>query len=672
MSSRTLAGKLSLIALASVSELALASIAHAQQPVAVELPGIEVTAPSKPRRASQTTGGTERATVATTSSNVQPQEAVVSPSAIVTPNENVASSVTVITGQELQQQQRRTVPDALQSVPGLNVVQTGGPGGLTSVFMRGTNSNQVKVLIDGIDASDPSSPAGAFDFGQLTTGDVARIEVLRGPQSGLYGADAVGGVISIITKKGEGPAKVTGYVEGGSFGTFNQAAGVSGSEGRFNYAFNATHLRSMNTPVTPSDALLPGERANDNTYDNQTYSTRLGYDFSRRFEVNFVARYTDAKLGYTADSFPPPLYSGVPNALRSYQDFQQFLTRGEAVWSPFGDVFKNYFSVAYNDVSRSSIDPTSTSAARFDGDRIKADWRGVITLAPGQTIMLGLEQQKDSAKTSAIDTDESNRAAYVEFQSQIARQFFLNANVRYDDNEVFGGHETWRIAPAYIVPGTNTKLKGSIGTAFKAPTLNQRYDPTYGNAGLLPEESTGWDVGFEQPFLNEKIRVGLTYFHNDITNLIQNIPFFPYSYENVGQATTKGYEAFAAFQITTRLSLRADYTYTDAFDDDTGERLLRRPRHKLGGTVLWQPTDPLTLSTTVIFLGDRMDFGRYASSASEAPDYTLVNLAAEYKLNDRVAVFGRIDNLLDEKYQDPLGWERPGFGVYGGLRFTSR
>ena len=152
------------------------------------------------------------------------------------------------------------MPDALANVPGLNIVQSGGPGGQTSVFMRGTNSNQVKVLIDGIDVSDPSNPNRSFDFGQLLTADIERIEVLRGPQSGLYGADAIGGVISIITKKGEGPPKATATVEGGSFGTFNQTASLSGGDQRSNYAFTAAHFRAASTPVTPLELLPPGRQ----------------------------------------------------------------------------------------------------------------------------------------------------------------------------------------------------------------------------------------------------------------------------------------------------------------------------------------------------------------------------------------------------------------------------
>jgi vitamin B12 transporter len=215
----------------------------------VQLPVISVTTPPP-----------SRPTISAASNSV-----VVSPTTIPTPSYQSASSTTVITEADIESHQYRTVPDALSLVPGLNIVQTGGPGGQTSVFIRGTNSNHVKVLIDGIDASDPSNPNQSFDLGQLLTGDIARIEVLRGPQSGLYGSDAIGGVISITTKQGSGPPRVTATVEGGSFGTFNQRLGFGGSQENFNYIFNVQHFRSTDTPVTPLNQLAPGEhRNNDN------------------------------------------------------------------------------------------------------------------------------------------------------------------------------------------------------------------------------------------------------------------------------------------------------------------------------------------------------------------------------------------------------------------------
>ena len=287
---------------------------------------------------------------------------------------------------------------------GAERLQTGGPGGQTSVFMRGTNSNHVKVFIDGIDAGDPSSPNGAFDFAHLLTGDIERIEVLRGPQSGLYGSDAIGGVISITTKSGEGPPKVTALVEGGSFGTFNQNAGVSGSQGNFDYAFNVLHYRSTNIPVTPLNLLAPGVRRNNDSYNNWTYSANLGAKVTDDLSVWLIGRYTQAKVGFTGDdflNFVPP----APEALQDTQVNHNAYTRAEAVWLPFDGSFKNVFGVSYTNLWNRSIDPNADSFFTTPlvsppttnlGQRTKFDWRGEAKVAPGQTVVLGLEHQKES------------------------------------------------------------------------------------------------------------------------------------------------------------------------------------------------------------------------------------------------------------------------------------
>ena len=218
------------------------------------------------------------------------QSVVVTATRIPTPELEIASSVTVVTAEEIAARQIRTLPDLLKEVPGLNVVQSGGPGGQTSVFMRGTNSNHTKVLIDGIDVSDPSSPNASFDFGQLLTQDIQKVEVLRGPQSGLYGSDAIGGVINVITKSGSGPPQVSGSLEGGSFDTFNQVAHVSGSLDQFHYAATIDHLHSGATAVTPLDYLPPGQQRIDDAYDNLTTSTKLGFDVTEHFDLGLVAR----------------------------------------------------------------------------------------------------------------------------------------------------------------------------------------------------------------------------------------------------------------------------------------------------------------------------------------------------------------------------------------------
>ncbi len=266
---------------------------------------------------------------------------IISATGVPTPAEQIANSVTIVTAKEIEDEQHRTVPDALSLVPGMNIVQTGGPGGQTSVFMRGTNANHVKVLIDGIDVSDSSNATNRFDFGQLLTGDIERIEVLRGPQSGLYGSDAIGGVISIITKKGEGPLKVTAMTEGGSFGTLNQTLSASGSQSIFNYAFNVSHYRSTETPVTPLNLLPPGELRINDSYDNLTLSTKLGADINEHLSLNYVGRYTNSSYHFTGDTFDPVTFVSFPAPSQSLQLVHQYFTRGEVVTSLFDGRWKN-------------------------------------------------------------------------------------------------------------------------------------------------------------------------------------------------------------------------------------------------------------------------------------------------------------------------------------------
>ncbi len=613
------------------------------------------------------------------SAPVQLPTIVVSPTGVPTPIDQVASSVTVITAADIEREQRRTVPDALSTVPGLNVVQSGGPGGQTSVFMRGTNSNHVKVLIDGIDVSDPSNPNRSFDLGQLLTADIERIEVLRGPQSGLYGADAIGGVISIITKKGEGPPKITGTIEGGTFGTANQTASLSGSQSRFNYAFNVAHFHSNDTPVTPPELLPPGRLAIGDWYDNWTYSTKLGAEVSDNVAFNYVARYTDAKLKFTGDEFDLATFKNVPAAMQSTQVVHQFFTRGEAVVSLFDDRFKNYFGINYTNHWNWNKAPDPALPNVNQGDRTKFDYRGVAFLAPGLTLVTGAEQETETLQTAKVSAENGNKAAYVEMQAENAKRFFLVANARVDDNDAFGSHQTFRVAPAVIIPVTETKLKASFGTGFKAPTLNQLFVDFpefnfFANPNLKPEESRGYDAGLEQPLFNDRVRFGATFFHNDLTNLI-NVFFDPLRLRstliNIDKARTEGVEAFASVIVTEHLRLRADYTYTNAVNAKTDEELLRRPRNKASVTAIWNPIERLTLSTTVLLVGEWADVDRATFDRVTQPGFVVVNVAGNYAVNDNVTAFARIDNLFDERYQDPNGFLRPGIGIFGGIRLTN-
>jgi vitamin B12 transporter len=623
---------------------------------------------------------------------------VVSPTATPTPVDQVASSITVITAQDIERDHIETVPNALRMVPGLNVVQTGGPGGQTAVFMRGTGSQHVKVLIDGIDVGDPSVSNGAFDYAHLLTGDIERIEILRGPQSGLYGSDAIGGVISIITKKGDGPPRVTASFEGGSMRTLNQTVRLSGSQNRFNYAFNVLHVRAGSVPVTPLDLLAPEEQRNNDSYDNWTYSTKLGAAVTDDVTINLIGRYTDARHYFTGDNgvlFPP-----VPTAFQEKQVNHDLYTRAETVWSTFGGRFVNYFDVDYTNQRLWVSDPNADSFAPFGsvpppnknvGERVKGSWRGEATLAPGHMLVLGLEDERQFLRTTSTATaageqlytkeQTGNKAGFVELQSRFADRVFIVANVRYDDNASFGPHTTWRVAPAFLVPVTDTKLKGSYGTGFKAPTLTELFvnNPSFGqiaNPALRPEISTGYDYGFEQPLFDNRFRFGATYFRNKISDLINFSPLtaFTFTYINVGRAEAHGVEAFVSAAVTQQLTLRGDYTFTHTEDLDTGLGLLRRPSHKESASAIWTPLEQLTLSTTVVHVGTWVDTNRDTAvfvPRLDAKPYTIVNLAANYDIDKNVTVFAHIDNLFNDRYQVPVGFLQPGFGVFGGIRVTA-
>ncbi|HVN46404.1 MAG TPA: TonB-dependent receptor [Steroidobacteraceae bacterium] len=600
-----------------------------------------------------------------------PESVVVSATRVATPAAEVASSVTVITSADIEARQERTISEVLKDVPGLNVVQTGGAGGVTSVFMRGTNSNHTKVLIDGIDVSDPSNANGAFDFGQLLTADIERIEVLRGPQSGLYGSDAIGGVINIVTRSGAGPATLGAGVEGGSFDTFNQAARLSGSQEGLHYSVNATHFHAGATPVTPLDLLPPGEARNDDYDDNLTLSTKLGYDIAPHFDLGLVARYTDIHLHTTGEDYPPPDFTGVPAAAQTTAATDEYFMRltGHAV--SFEGVLDQTLGLAYSHLRTSTVQP-QTPAGLNTGERRKADWQGNLKLAAQTTLVLGAEYERDEIE-EPITASLHISSGFAELQSQLGAHLYSALNVRYDDNSRFGGKTTWRVAPVWV-PANDTRLKASIGTGFKAPTLSELYQSFppffFANPDLRPETSTGWDAGFEQGVLHGAVRFGATYYHNRIHDLITT-DLTGTTYANIGEATTEGVESFVAWQPAAILTLRLDYTYTEATDEVLHEELLRRPKHK--GTVLaqWQATGAWQLSVDVLAVSGWVDGNRdFSIPRLDAPGYTTVNVASRYDLNAHLSVFGRIENLLDRHYENPVGFLQPSIGAYAGIRVT--
>jgi vitamin B12 transporter len=595
---------------------------------------------------------------------------VVTATRIPTPESQVASSITVVTAADIVLKQEQTLPDVLKDVPGLNIVQTGGPGGQTSVFMRGTNSNHVKVFVDGIDVSDPSNPNASFDFAQFLTPDIERLEVLRGPQSGLYGSDAIGGVINIITKSGEGPTHFNAGIEGGSFGTFNQSAGVAGSTGPFHYSTNIEHFRSDDTPVTPLNLLAPGEKRIDDNYDNVTASTKLGLDVTDNFDLGLVGRYSNTHLGTTGDNFAT--FPAFPDSAQSQSATLQYYTRGTGHLSLMDGFLEQTLGVAYSSISSSDFSPDGPFTSYYSGDRLKVDWQGKLHFSDAEILIFGAEHEHDEIRLP-ISAGTSIESGYADLQSNLFENFYDTVSLRLDSNDRFGDKFTYRIAPTYLIPATGTKLKGSVGTGFKAPTLSEMFQnfPSsnfFGNPNLKPESSLGYDFGFEQSVLEDKVQFGATYYHNDITNLITNNATFT-SYANVGKATTYGIEAFLSYRPIDPVTLRLDYTYTRAKDDIAHQDLLRRPKNKVNFDARWQATEALSFDANLLYLGSWADGNRdFSIPYLDAPGYVTVDIAANYDVTEQLTVCTRITNLAGENYQDPTGFLRPGRGFFGGIK----
>lgn len=625
-----------------------------------------------------------------TGSPQEMDDLVVSATRLATPRRQVASSVSVITAEDIQRRQFRSVSGALRSVPGLHVVRSGGPGQQTSVFMRGSNSNHTLVLIDGIEATDPSSPAGAVDFSNLVLDNIERIEVVRGPQSTLYGSDAIGGVIHITTRRGEGDLHGAAKLEGGSDSTFNQQASVAGSNERINYSFGVTHTDTDGDSVTPS-RLRNGASAEDDNYENWTTSAKIGMEVTDTVELNLVGRYIDSDT-----DLDPELESfgfGTTEDRDAKLDQTEYLLRGEAKAQLLDGLWDATFSTSYtnfdrdNKNDRQSANETLTRT-NFEGDKLKFELKNDFYVHDEHTLTLGVETEKEEMDSGGFSdfggfivgeetgADARNSAVYAQDQFSVGDSLFGTAGMRFDDHDGFGTEVTYRVAPVYVHGKTGTRLKASVGTGFKAPTLFQtdgftpnNFGSFYrGNPNLDPEESFGWEVGIEQALWGERINLGVTWFKSDIDDLMQVVfdQFLNSTYENIDEADIHGAEAFIHATPFDPLTVRLDYTYTDAEDDDTGDRLLRRPKHKLDMDVGYRPVPKASINLALNLVSDYADISRESGNTINGDDYVVLAVTAEYDINRQWRVFGRVENLTDEHYEPADGFQESDRGVFAG------
>jgi vitamin B12 transporter len=599
----------------------------------------------------------QEATPTPSSSEAEAESVVVSATRFDIPLDQSPASASVITSQDIQQKQIQRVSDALRDPPGLSVVQTGTAGQLTSVFIRGLRSEHTQVLLDGIPINQGLQ--GAFNFADITTDDIDRIEVVRGPQSTIYGPRALAGVIQIFTKQGTGTPGVMLAAEGGSYDTFCEWGQSDGKIDGFDYSVGASRLDTDNA------------RPNNN-YRNTAAIADVGWSPNAQLRIGSLFTYSVSDTGN-------------PNTIFDPRPIDHFLTERWLIgphidWKPT-EWWDHKFIFSY-DHERQINDPNEdgfVGATRALFERTQIDYQNNLRPTSWLTLTSGFYYSEVNAgeerpfvlfgPTFISDLTEEV-AGFVQTTLTPIKNLIFVAGGRFDHFNQFGGVWTYRFAGSYKIEKTNTVLHSSVGTGFSPPSSQ---DKIFGNNfGLKPERDLGWDIGIRQELWSGRVSSGLTYFHNDLSNLIGFNGLFQTL--NLGAAETQGLEAELRAQPIPDLVFSASYTYLDAEKTSSkdisqlqGARLPRRPRNEVyvSASYLWSKRLRTVVEAKFVNAREELNFG---GPNFDIEDYSFVNIAAEYQVNPHLSLFGRVDNLANEHYSEVFGFPALGRAAYGGVK----
>jgi len=591
----------------------------------------------------------------------QAEEIIVSATRFDIPLDQSPASVSVINSEDFDQKQIERVSDALREVPGLSVVQSGAPGQLTSVFTRGLRSEHTQVLLDGIPVNQ--GLAGLFNFADLTTDNIDRIEVVRGPQSTLYGPRALAGVIQIFTKQGTGTPGAMVAAEGGSYDTFREWGQSDGKIGDFDYSVGASRFDTDNA------------RPNNN-YRNSAAITDVGWSPDEQLRIGSLFTYSVSDTGN-------------PNTIFDPRPIDHFLTERWLIgphidWKPT-EWWQHKLIVSY-DHERQINDPNEdgfVGPTRALFERTQVDYQN--DLRPTSWLMLtsgffysrvnaGQERpfvlQIFGPQPTFVSDHTEEIAGFLQATLTPIENLIFVAGGRFDHFNQFGGVWTYRVAGSYKIARTNTILHSSVATGFSPPSSQ---DKIFGNNfGLKPEHDFGWDIGVRQELWQSRVAAGLTYFHNDLSNAIGSNGLFQTL--NLGAAETQGLEAELRAQPITNLLFTVSYTYLEAENTSSkdiaqlqGARLPRRPRNELyvSASYLWWKKLRTVVEAKFVNAREELNFG---GPNFDIEDYSFVNIAAEYEVNPHLSIFGRIDNLANEHYSEVFGFPALGRAAYGGVK----
>ena len=602
---------------------------------------------------------------------------IVTASRSETPLSQVGQSVTVITAKDIKTRQTTAVVDLLRTVPGVTFTRNGGLGTSTSVNIRGADSDQTVALIDGVKLNDPSSPGSGFSFGNLLTGNISRIEVVRGSQSVLWGSQAIGGVVNIITREPTEDLTFNANAEYGWRDTGQVVGNVSGKFGPVSASVGAGYLRS-DSFSTFNEARGATER---DGYENYGANAKFNIALSDAISVDLRGWYSNGKVGI--DGFAPPTFAfGDTNETAQTEELVGYAGLNVAL---LDGRFRNRLAFAYTDTARENLDLSgATPFQTFDakGKNERLEYQGNFDITDGYALTFGAESEKSSFRTSSFGGPVARADAQIDsFYGQLSVSPFggltLTAGARYDDHDTFGGETTLAANGVYSPNDGTTTVRASYGEGFKTPSLFQLFSD-FGNTTLNPETSKGWDAGISQKLLDGAIEVGATWFHRNTSNQIvfiscplprtgicTNRPFG--TYDNVARARAQGLEFGLTLKPVDALTVQANYSWIDAENRANGLQLARRPSQSVNASIDYKWAFGLETGATATVVGDSFD---NASNTRRLDGYVLVDVRASYPITDGVSIYGRIENLFDEQYETIFRYGTPRRAAYAGVRLS--
>jgi vitamin B12 transporter len=575
----------------------------------------------------------------------------------------VGSTVNVVTKKDIDSRSQTYLKDYLETLPGVSFSQYGPPGTQAGISVRGAGGKYVKVLVDGMDFSDPSATSTRFAFEHLLVGDVSRIELVQGTQSTLYGGDAIAGVITVDTNTATKLGfSQSGGVEYGAYNTFRGAysAGYLAQDGS-NISVTAQGLDSDGFSASATGT-------EDDGYRNLTLSARGEYYLTQGVKVFFAARTLDADLD---------IDGGATSDNSDTVDITQQTGRVGTELSLFDGALVNTFAYQAMENERAYH---GSRPHDYVGKRQKAEHKSVLSFNRQLALIAGAEWEETTAQSYSVNDESADTTGYfAQLVMEPIDGLVLTGGGRLDEHSQFGSFNTHRLTGAYLIPGTETKLRASYGTGFRVPSLDELFGAypaiaayrEYGNPNLEPETSKSWDVGIDQGLMNGKVQLGATYFELDTDNLIDVVcvsdtsPCTKYKNANIPGVTHRhGVELTAAAPVTPGLTLHSSYSYVET-ETEAGDRLTCVPRHSIVVGIDIEPLDEVAINVTAKGVADIVGPGKVSMD-----DYLLVSAKASYELLPGMQAYVRGENLLDEDYQTYQGYGTAGLSVFGGLRVS--